>query len=70
MFFPTRLAKINGVITKINGIVKIWVKRGPAYTGTYLEVNLAKCFKVLKMYLVFSTTIPFLGLHPKIITRL
>ena len=25
-------------------------KRGPAYTGTYLEVNLEKRFKVLKTY--------------------
>lgn len=43
----TRLAKFNWITTRSEDVGP---KRGPAYTGTYLEVNLEKRFKVLKMY--------------------
>lgn len=49
--------------------MEVWGKK-PAYIRIYLEVNLAKCFKVLKTYQVFSTTIPLLGIYSKTITRL
>lgn len=65
LFFPpTRLAKTNDIIPRVS---KVWGKIKPS---KLFESKCAKCFKVLKMCKVFSTTIPLLEMYPKIIIRL